>query len=250
MNHLSTPYLGFVLLAAFLGWTSSPGVGTESGKTKEELAKVNSDSAGMYVDRGEALFRKRGYSQAIEQLRRAVALRPNSAHIHNLLGLVYAFAQKPGEGVTHFHRAIELEPENGDYHAHLGNAYMLLVDYEGAKTAYGKALELGLRNPKPHFDLGLISEQENRLADARGHYETAIDILPDYASAYLRLGIVMERLGDSSSAVKLYGSALERDPNLAAAHYRIAQRYLEDGRRLLADIHLQRFRDLKAASAP
>ena len=263
MSHLSRPCIGFILLAEFFGLRSSLHAGELEKAASEELQKAvvpdgssvalavaDGDSADLYVDRGQALFKKRAYSRALEQLTLAVALRPDSARIKNLLGLVYAFAQKPGEGVVYFRKAIELEPDNGDYHAHLGNAYMLLVDYEGAKTAYGRALELGLKNPKPHFDLGLISERENRLSDARGHYEKASAMLPNHASAYLRLGVVAERQGDNGRAVARYRSALTRNPYLAAAHYRIAQRYLEDGRRQLADIHLQRFRDLKAAPAP
>ena len=46
-------------------------------------------------------------------------------------------------------------------------------------------------------------------------------------------------------ALELYTAALERDPGLAAAHYRIARRYLEEGREVLAGIHLERFRALK-----
>ena len=48
-------------------------------------------------------------------------------------------------------------------------------------------------------------------------------------------------------AIELYSTAIKFDPALTAAHYRIARRYLESGRTSLAEIHLERFRDLKAA---
>ena len=59
----------------------------------------------------------------------------------------------------------------------------------------------------------------------------------------------MERQGDRRRATELYSKALERDPNLTQAHYRIAQLYVEAGRHMLAEIHLKRFRDSKAAEA-
>ena len=97
----------------------------------------------------------------------------------------------------------------------------------------------------PFYDLGIIRERSNRLAEAREFYEKAVAALPGFAPGYLRLGMILEREGNGKRALALYTAALERDPGLAAAHYRIARRYLEEGREVLAGIHLERFRALK-----
>ena len=58
-----------------------------------------------------------------------------------------------------------------------------------------------------------------------------------------------EKKGDMRQAIELYSTALKRNSTLTEAHYRIAQLYLGQGRSVLAEIHLDRFRALKAAAA-
>ena len=218
-----------------------------SPNTEQSPTTALTDSAAIYLDRGRRLMKQQDHASALEQLTHAVRLNPNSADAHNLIGLAYSFRLKPATAVEHFERAIALDPDFSDYHMHLGFVYMQLTDYDGASKAYGRAIELGLHNPKPYFDLGTISEKENDLAAAKLYYEKAIAMLPEWASAYYRLGLVAEKMGDSERSTELYSTAVKYDPALTAAHYRLAQRYLELGRTSLAEIHLERFRDLKAA---
>ena len=246
--------LGALVTSGFLQCRDSDSSGRDDAaiparlpNTAQSLNIAPSDSAAIYLHSGRQLMKQQDHSAALEQLTHAVRLNPNSADAHNLLGLAYSFRLKPATAAEHFEKAIALDPDFSDYHMHLGFVYMQLTDYDGARKAYGRAIELGLHNPKPYFDLGTISEKENNLAAAQLYYEKAIGMLPEWATAYYRLGLVAEKMGDSERSTELYSTAVKYDPALTAAHYRLAQRYLELGRTSLAEIHLERFRDLKAA---
>ena len=207
------------------------------------------DSAALYLARGRDFLKARSQAQAVAELRQAVRLAPESAEAHDLLGLAYSFRLQTGKAIEQIERAIALDPGNGIYFLHLGKQHMLLMDFDAAEAAYLRAMELGLKQEMPFYDLGIINERRNRLGEAREFYEKAVAALPGFAPGYLRLGMVLEREGDERRALELYAAALERDPGLAAAHYRIAQLYLRAGREVLAGIHLERFRTLKAAQA-
>ena len=204
------------------------------------------DSAAVYLARGRRLMKAQDHAGALQPLRQAVRLDPNSPVAHNLLGLTYAFRHKPGLAVDHFERAIALEPDHGDYYMHKGFALMQLTDYDGARDAYERAISLGVYNPKPHLDLGAISEKENDLVEARMHYERVLEKRPHFATAHFRLGLIAEKTGDAMVAMERYAKALKYNPDLTGAHYRVAQLYFEAGRTTLAEIHVERFRDLKA----
>ena len=207
--------------------------------------RAGADSAALYLARGRARLKARAHAQAVAELRQAVRLAPESAEAHDLLGLAYSFRLQTGKAIEQIGKAIALDPGNGAYFLHLGKQHMLLMDHDAAEAAYLRAMELGLNREIPYFDLGVISEGRNRLAEAREFYEKAVAALPGFAPGYLRLGMIHEREGNGKRALELYTAALERDPGLAAAHYRIARHYLEQGRKVLAGIHLERFRALK-----
>ena len=226
------------------------GVATvDGGPAKHDSESAKRDSVAIYLRRGREAMKEMTYLRAVQQFQQAVRLDSNSAIAQDVLGLAYAFRLQPGKAIEHIQKAIDLDPDNGSFHMHLGKAHMLLTDYDGAKAAYGRAIELGLRRAKPYYDLGLISERENRLTDAERYYKKAIEAVPYFSSSYFRLGIVTEKKGDKKRAIELYSTALKKDPTLTEAHYRIAQLYLGQGRSVLAEIHLQRFRALKAAAA-
>ena len=207
------------------------------------------DSAALHLARGRRYLKVRDQAQAISELRLAVRLAPESAEAHDLLGLAYSFRLQTGKAIEQIEKAIALDPGNGTYFLHLGKQHMLLMNHDAAEAAYLRAIELGLEQEMPFYDLGVISERRNRPGEAREFFEKAVAALPGFAPGYLRLGMVLERDGDARGALELYAAALERDPGLAAAHYRIAQLYLRAGREVLAGIHLERFRTLKAAQS-
>ena len=206
------------------------------------------DSAAIYTRRGRRHMKEQAYGRAIEELSRALRVNPEAHEALDMLGLAYAFKLEPGKAIEHIEQAIAMAPENGSYQMHLGKAYMLLTDYDGATTAYERAIEMGLKKGKPYYDLGIIAEREGRLDDARSYFEKAIEVAPRFApSCNLRLGIIAEKTGDDKRAIALYTRALKGDAGLTIGHYRIAQQHLRQGREDLAERHLEKFRQLKAA---
>ena len=221
----------------------------ESAAAAVASAGSTADSAAHYLAAGRRYFKARVHSKAVAQLRQAVRLAPESAEAHNMLGLAYSFRLQTGKAIEHILKAIALNPDNGIYYLNLGKQHMLLMNHDAARAAYFRAMELGLKKDMPFYDLGIISERENRLGDARDFYRKTIAALPGFAPGYFRLGMVLEKDGDEKRALELYSYALKLDPNLTAAHYRIAHLYLQADRKVLAEIHLDRFRSLKASEA-
>jgi len=58
------------------------------------------------------LLSRNQLAEAIEHLRKAVALMPNSADAHSNLGGALVNAGKVDEGIQHLRRALELRPDH------------------------------------------------------------------------------------------------------------------------------------------
>ena len=114
------------------------------------------------------------WSQAEEELRRAITLNPNRAESHDALGFFLIAIGRPDEGVKELQGAQELDPKND----HLANAFF----YQGK---YDDAIQLALRDLERQPDDGL------------GHYS----LYQTYALA----GKYPEAIRELEKALELFG---------------------------------------------
>src|SRR4051812_19163737 len=127
----------------------------------ERLARLQPTELVHHINLGEVYRRLSRPHDAIESLRRAIALAPNLPELHNNLGLILEMTGQRGEASEHYRKAIALKPDYGAAHVNLASAL-----------------------------LGTKRSQE-ALAAAR----RAVDLMPQLASAHLYLGMAHKELG-------------------------------------------------------
>ncbi len=77
--------------------------------------------------------------KALEYTRQAVALKPESGHIHDSLGWVYYRMGRLQEAIGALEKAVRLSPDDPLVCEHLGDAYSAAGQTEQALDLYGKA---------------------------------------------------------------------------------------------------------------
>ncbi|MCP4369224.1 MAG: hypothetical protein GY797_14080 [Deltaproteobacteria bacterium] len=87
----------------------------------------------------------RKYEKAIAAGERSIALDPNGAMVHGLLGLTLSYAGRPDEVIGYLNQGIRLNlfPAYW-YFRHLGHCYILKGQYEDTLTATKKAIHRSL----------------------------------------------------------------------------------------------------------
>src|SRR5580700_11099394 len=109
----------------------------------------------------EALNRAVAYHQAgqlpqAEQIyRQVLQTDPRNADAWHLLGVIAAQVNNHEAAIDHIRRAIELNPNSTAFHANLGAAYQKLKRFDHAITCYRRALELNPNNAEAHNNLGV-----------------------------------------------------------------------------------------------
>ena len=122
-------------------------------------------------------------AEAVDWLRHAAGLQPQSARNFSGLGYACRGLGNEAEAAKSFTRAAELEPQNADHFYGLGIAWHNLGELERAAVAFQKAVELNPRDAASWNNLGKIFKQLNRLDESIDAYNRALEISPDYELA-------------------------------------------------------------------
>jgi len=125
---------------------------------------------------------------------------PESAELHNVLGIARAAVGRLDEAVTEFARALDLEPDNAPAHWHLGAALASQGRRDEALVHLQRSVQLDPRNSRAQHDLGVMLASEGRLDEAADHLQRALEIDPESADARRNLAEVREQQARRNSS--------------------------------------------------
>src|SRR5580698_9079203 len=133
---------------------------------------------------------KRG-PQGIAESERALALNPNLASAHAVIGLAKLFDGHPEETESHELKALRVSPY--DTEADVWVAYMALAkrylgDYEGALSLYRRAKELNPNYPTGRFNMAATLVELGRIDEARAEVQAGLALNPGFTLRRYRDG--------------------------------------------------------------
>lgn len=156
----------------------------------ERRAKVRLELAGLYLARGQA-------STALEEVKQAIAAKPDMSEAYNLRGLIYGTLGELKLADESFRRALQLGPSDGD-----------------AMHNYGWFLC-----------------QQRQFADAEAQFERAV-LQPQYRDAVRTLlaqGVCQARAGQWAQAERTLSRSYELDPSNPVTAYNLSEVLLHRG---------------------
>jgi tetratricopeptide (TPR) repeat protein len=130
------------------------------------------------VRRAEILGARGRYAEAAEEYKKALAVQPLDAGVHNKLGICYQYLQDEAMARREYERALELRP------------------------SYAEAWN----------NLGTLEQSSRRFKQAVRAYKKAIAIKPTLATAWKNVGHAYVALGQIQDAFEAYREAFRLDP--------------------------------------
>jgi protein O-GlcNAc transferase len=155
---------------------------------------------------------------AVENYRKALAIRARFPEAHNNLGLALLALGHLDEVLKHFRKAVEIDGRYAMAHLNLGVVLSELRQMNEAASHYRKAIDLNPQLPEAHNDLGNVLQELERLDDAISCFRKAIEVRPEFADAYSNLGNALKELGWIEEAIVHYRKTIELKPDYAKAH--------------------------------
>jgi len=174
----------------------------------EHALEADPEQIGALNDLG-VLYLGQGRSEdAAAVLRRAVAARDNAASRLNLAAAVAAL-EGPVPALEHLKQAAALAPDSVEVQRQLADAARALGRMDEAEAAIRKALELE-RDPMTLLSLGNLYYQQRDFDKAAAVFARVVEARPDLHAALFRLAVSLQRTGRGPDAAKAYRVYLER----------------------------------------
>jgi type IV pilus assembly protein PilF len=210
--------------------------------------------AQIRLELASGFYQQGNYTQALEELRTALASDPSYAQAYGLLGLVYLDLRERERAEESFQRALQLAPEDSEILNNYGwflcqtgrpreaiaqfqasvknplyatparplhNAGICSLragDEVGAEAYFQRAFQLDPRNPVSMYHLGEIYLKRNELERARFHSQRLLASYPPSAET-LWLAIRVERkAGERDSAASLSSQLRRQFPTSREAN--------------------------------
>jgi len=126
---------------------------------------IKQDDAEVYNYLGSALFFTGSYSLALNSLKNAVSIAPESINLLTDLALVYEKLQSFDEAIKIYDQIFDKSDNKPALQSRLGNCYFEKKEFDKAKDYLKDSLNADAENASAHYTLGLIHiEQDNRKA--------------------------------------------------------------------------------------
>jgi predicted membrane-bound spermidine synthase/Flp pilus assembly protein TadD len=158
------------------------------------------------------------------------AVVPETADLHNLLGIALASRSKFAEAISEFREALRLEPDSASTHWNLGAALASNGAREDAIEHLRRSVQLDASNGQAHYDLAVTLVAARQLEGAVDEFRAAVQLMPDSVEAHNNLGIALASLGKLDEAIEEFERTLTLQPESADARRNLSIALRKRGR--------------------
>ncbi|MDR3777139.1 MAG: tetratricopeptide repeat protein [Terracidiphilus sp.] len=158
---------------------------------------------------------------SLAQISRLLAIAPDSYHVHQLLGQLYASREEDDKALAEYLAVAAARPDLPGIHFWLGHLYWKHGDADHGFAELTRELQLDPDHPEANGELGAVLVAEERAAEAIPHLESAIRSKPDLWPAYPQLGRAYALQKDYLRAEQVLRRGLAHDQD-ASTHYQLA----------------------------
>ncbi len=166
---------------------------------------------------------------AAQLYQRILVQEQDNAYALHLLGVLHNQQGQHARAVEEIGRAVALRPSVPAFHANLAEAYRSLGQFDRAAGCCRTALRLWADFPEARCNLGLALQGLGRHAEAAEQFQRALRLRPDLAAAHNNLGITLRELGRFEDALEHFRRAVELEPDYPLARTNLGQFLLDRG---------------------
>ena len=180
------------------GWGENP---ERSLETSLEIAgravQLNDEDPEAHIDFGVALAWHREHDRALAEARRSIALAPNFARAHLIVGRILTFSGDAAAAINAIDACMRFDPLYRDITLHyLAEARVSLGELDAAIAALKQRLE---RNPNAHTSFALLANcygHLGRIAEARAAWAEVMRIAPNFSIEWQRRALPYKNSSD------------------------------------------------------
>src|SRR6266567_3784748 len=171
-----------------------------------QAAEINPNSFEALYNLGLTLVKLEQYEEA------ETKLKPGDPKVTGLLGEQYLQGRYLDEAIGTLQEAVRLKPDDLRLRYLLIDAYQKDQNYDKALNSAREALALFPHEARTHFEAGQQLVNLGHYREARPFFEDAIRVDPSFKEAYNSLGDLSLRSGEYQKALESFEKARSLDP--------------------------------------
>jgi protein O-GlcNAc transferase len=158
-------------------------------------------------------------ADAIPLLRQAIALQPQQAILHNVIGLIFNEMNRYSEAIVHFLKALTISSDYVDARCNLGLSYFYMHHYSRAADCFERVLDSCPTHAASMANLGMVRLAQGYEIQATAAYENAIALDPKQSRWWGNLAAAYLALNQYSKSVSSYTNAISLDTEKNVIHF-------------------------------
>jgi tetratricopeptide (TPR) repeat protein len=183
-------------------------------KEFEESLKLDPDRIEALNSIAVTMVQQGDRKTAMARVEKHLGKTKMPAGVHQLLGQLSLEGKEFDKGIQQLRRAIQLKPDLISAYFLIANAYIAQNKIDQAKDEYQKIIEKNPNDPGAHTILGSLYDHKDDYARANEHYERALKITGNFAPAANTLAWnYVEHGGNLDLALPLAQKAREVNPD-------------------------------------
>jgi superkiller protein 3 len=177
----------------------------------------------ILTELGVAHGERHEWKEALEALRRAVALAPKSIRARYALALTLDRSEPgKGAGIPEYRKAIKLDPQHVDSLINLG---IDLADQNPveAQPLFERAIQIAPGSANAHLNLALLLNREAQGDASASEFRQAIRLNPDLLEARRQMAALLMSQQQWDEVIEQCREILKREPDDASTRYTLGQ---------------------------
>ncbi|MBF0104119.1 MAG: tetratricopeptide repeat protein [Deltaproteobacteria bacterium] len=155
-----------------------------------------------------------------------IAITQSEGRAYNNRGKELIEMGRLNEALNDLNKAVTLRPENEFARLNRGAVFHMQGKYDEAVQDYTEAIKINPQLAKAYFNRGTTHYALNKNVEALNDYNTLLSMQPAHAKGYNNRGNVLRRLKQFQSAITDFTTAIQLDPNFTPPFYNRAMTYL------------------------
>ncbi len=144
------------------------------------VAASSEESYNFHLTEGRMFLRQNDSGKALDHLKKAVAIKPDSPRAHNFLGIAYFQLEDYKMAKKEYEKALDLNSSYAQAYNNLGSVYFMLRDFDKAKALFKRALSLFPNLVSAHYSLGTLLVAQGQVEEGTQYLLEGIELSPDF----------------------------------------------------------------------